>query len=198
MADMAEAFSAAFGRPDPAVPPGLEFTSGFHERVWRLSADKIGAGWFRNRFLYLFGGGLEPLNACLEAWSFLVGPAADRMIVGRNGYGAIAFVDGANGKSPRLYVVDPVTVDVLSEPGLDLWRFIGRYLPENLIPQFLDDELHRRFVNEHHLFLELDLALAIKVPLPLGGKLELDNFSVENIVDYYQSTAKIYEKGIRR
>src|SRR3954454_18474880 len=104
MADMAEAFSAAFGKPDPATPPGLHFESdGFHEIMWRRNVDKIGAGWFRDRFLYLFGEGLEPLHACLDAWSFLVPPAtSERMIVGRNAYGAIAFLDDPNGKSPSL------------------------------------------------------------------------------------------------
>lgn len=193
--DMAEAFTKALGKPDPATSAGLQF-EGFSQRIWEQNAEKLGAGFFRDRFLYLFGEGMAALKPCLDAWSFLIPPNAERMIVGRNAYGAIAFVDNANQVASKLYVVDPLTVDLISDDGLDLWRFIGRYLPENLIENFLADGVYRRWLAENQLALELDMALAITTPLTLGGKMELDNFSVENIVAYYQSTAPIYAKGI--
>ena len=52
--DMAEAFTKALGKPDPAVPPALRFES-FNRYIWEENAQKLGAGFFRNRFLYLFG-----------------------------------------------------------------------------------------------------------------------------------------------
>jgi len=192
---MSEAFTQAMGRPDPAVPNGLSFT-GFLERVWELNADKVGTGFFRDRFLYLFGEGLEVLRPCLDAWSFLIPPMPNRMIVGRNAYGAIAYVDNPNDTNTRLYIVDPLTVELVTDHGLDLWRFIARDLPQDLLGHFLDDSVYRQFVAKNQLGLELDLALAIKEPLTLGGAMELDNFAVEDIVGYYQSTAPIYAKGM--
>jgi hypothetical protein len=194
--DMAEDFTKAMGRPDPSAPSGLHFTGVYDERMWANVGEKIGAGFFRDRFLYLFGEGLEPLNECLKAWSFLVPANNDRLIVGRNAYGAIAYVDNTNGAKPRLYIVDPLNVALVSEPDLDLWRFIARFLPLNLLPAFTDDLLYREWLNTTQLGLSLDLALAIKLPLTLGGELELDNFSVEGIVEYYQTTAPIYAKGL--
>lgn len=195
--DMDVAFKQAFGAPNPAVPAGLQFQYSFEGTVWKLNAPKLGAGWFRDRFLYLFGEGLETLAPCLEAWSFIVPPNSNRLIVGRNAYGAIAYLDDANAANSKLSVVDPLSVSVISDYGLDLWRFIGRYLPENLMGNFLDDSVYREWVAESKLGLSLDLALAIKVPLTLGGEMTVDNFSVEGIVDYYQSTAPIYAKGIK-
>ena len=192
-----EDFTKAMGRPDPPAPSGLHFTGADIDDRWaNVGDEKIGAGFFANRFLYLFGEGLEPLNACLEAWSFLVPRNDDRLLVGRNAYGAIAYLDNANGAKPRLYIVDPLRVALVSEPDLDLWRFIARFLPLNLLPAFTDDQLYREWLNTSQLGLSLDLALAIKVPLSLGGEMELDNFSVEGIVDYYQTTAPVYAKGL--
>jgi hypothetical protein len=194
--DMVEAFKQAFGEPDPAVPPGLQFGDSFEGHIWRRHAPKLGAGWFRDRFLYLFGEGLEALAPCLEAWSFLAPPNGDRIIVGRNAYGAIAYVDDANSSRGKLSVLDPLSVSVVTTRGLDLWSFIGRFLPQDLIANFLDDSVWRQQIAKVPLGLELNLALVPKIPLSLGGKMELDNFAVEGIVPYYQSTAPIYEKGI--
>ena len=194
--DMAEAFTKALGKPDPAVPPALRFES-FNRYIWEENAQKLGAGFFRNRFLYLFGGGLETLQPCLDAWSFLIPHNRDRTIIGRNAYGSIVFVDNLDSAKAQLYVVDPLTVSLITDYGLDLWRFIGRYLPQNLIENFLSDGVYRKWLAESQLGLELNLALAIKTPLSLGGKMELDNFSVEDIVSYYQSTAPIYAQKPR-
>ena len=121
----------------------------------------------------------------------------DRTIIGRNAYGSIVFVDNLDSAKAQLYVVDPLTVSLITDYGLDLWRFIGRYLPQNLIENFLADGVYRKWLAESQLGLELNLALAIKTPLSLGGKMALDNFSVEDIVSYYQSTAPIYAQKPR-
>lgn len=195
MADMAEAFKRAFGDPDPAVVPALPFPdTSFAARIWRTNAAQLGAGWFADRFLYLFGDGLQQLTACLDAWPFLVNPDDDRIIVGRNAYGAIAFLDGATGNRPQLSVLDPLHVDLLTDDGLDLWRFIGQYLPERRIPVFVDDRVYREF-RAGGGQLGSDEILAIDVPVTLGGKLEIDNFHVENIIEYYRATGPTYAKG---
>ncbi len=107
--------------------------------MWASQKEKIGAGFFRDRFLSLFGEGLEHLSACLDAWSFLVPTNDDRLVVGRNAYGAIAYVDDTNGATPRLRIVDPLRVEVIGASDLDLWRFIARFLPAEPAPH-----VHRR------------------------------------------------------
>jgi hypothetical protein len=189
---MAEAFTAAFGSPDPQTEPALTFESPFDRAMWSRNAPRVGAGYFRDRFLYLFGPGLEDFRPCLEAWSFLVPKNPDRMIVGRNAYGAIAYLDHPNGDHPRVTIVDPITVSLITDTGMDLWRFIGRYLPEGILTSFLDDRIYREWLSDHHLFLDPALALTIKTPTSLGGKMTLENFSVEDLITYYQTTGEIY------
>ncbi len=122
---------------------------------------------------------------------------AERLIVGRNAHGAIAFVDDFATAAPPLYVVDPLNVDLLGEGDLNLFTFIDQYLPENRLPAFTDDELYRQS-RANGVELGDDEILAIDVPLTLGGKAELDNFHVENIIEHYKATGPIYAKGFKK
>jgi hypothetical protein len=197
MSDIADEFCAAFGKPDPPATAGVHFQWEFYQVVWDVSAPRTGAGWYRDRFLYLFGEGLEPLRECLDTWSFIVPANGDRMIIGRNAYGAIAYIDDANTSKARVKILDPLNVAILEDNGLDFTSFIGLYLPKNLLPAFLDDSVYREFLDKNELYLDLHDALAIKQPLTLGGKMEIDNFDVEDILAYYKSTASIYAKGFK-
>jgi len=69
---------------------------------------------------------------------------------------------------------------------------IVHWLPQNKIPGFSDSTLDDAWmkISGHHL--EPDEILAIKVPILLGGEFKPDNFQIENIFDYYKSTAAIY------
>jgi hypothetical protein len=89
MSAVGEAFVKAFGKPDPATPNGVTFSMPGLQGSWESLHKEIGSGWYRDGFLYLFGEGLDALKPCLEAWSFLVPPCDDRVIIGRNAYGAI-------------------------------------------------------------------------------------------------------------
>src|SRR4051794_23878413 len=94
-----EHFAKVFGSPKPRTPSGLHFSPRRAlADVWNdLMYPDVGAGWYWDRFLYLFGPGLDELHACLDAWPFLVAPRRpDRMILGRNAYGAILFIDRVN------------------------------------------------------------------------------------------------------
>ena len=82
MSEVSRAFVAGLGRPRPRARSGLKF-AGFGQGVWdQLYAD-IGAGFYQDRFYYLFGEGVDRLSACLDAWSFIVPPRARRMLRGR-------------------------------------------------------------------------------------------------------------------
>jgi hypothetical protein len=44
--------------------------------MWDKLHSEVGAGWYRDRFLYLFGENLEEFRPCVDAWSFLMpGPS---------------------------------------------------------------------------------------------------------------------------
>jgi hypothetical protein len=72
MSTAAERFHAAFGKPTEEVASGMQFTSRGQQRIW----DSMGVapGWYKGRFLYLFGSELAQFQPCLAAWSFLVPP----------------------------------------------------------------------------------------------------------------------------
>ncbi|MGZ3418286.1 MAG: hypothetical protein ACXWUG_13405 [Polyangiales bacterium] len=197
MSTMSERFHGAVGTADPATESAIVFTGPGAKVTWETLGPELGAGWFKERFLYLFGPGLEPLDDCLKAWSFLVPESRDRVILGRNAYGAIVFVDGMNAAKSRVYVVDPIEVQLIGERGMDFIRFFARYIPDDLLGPFLDDSVYRHFVEKKKLHLDPSLCLGIERPVSLGGKMELDNFRVENIVDYYEATGRIYAKAAK-
>jgi len=161
---------------------------------WERLHEQVGSGWFRDGFLYLFGERLEALRACLDAWSFLVPPCSDRVIVGRNAYGAILVLD--NPSTPALemvHVLDPVTVTFTGDKTIQLVSLIGRALPENELRTFLDDGAYRAWLRENGVSrLGPDDILGVKVPTVLGGALVSSNLQLEDIGTYYQTTAPIY------
>ena len=79
----------ALGEPVDAGPAVFASQDPVALLQWESNLDEIRGGKYLDRFLWLFTPGLERLNACLEAWPFLVEPCDDRVIIGRNAYGAI-------------------------------------------------------------------------------------------------------------
>lgn len=191
MSAVGDAFTAAFGKPDPAVPNGITFFQ------WKSLYTEIGAGWFKGGFLYLFGEGMTFLTDCLDAWSFLIPPCDDRIIVGRNAYGAILVLEhGSTPEQEQLYVLDPFTVTYETRPNLLFRNLIGRWLPQGLLPGFLDDRAYRQWLAENEAgTVDLDEVLGIKIPQPLGGELVTSNMQLDNIADYYRTTAPIYAQA---
>jgi hypothetical protein len=198
---MGDAFIAAFGRPSPATPQGLPFTASFRQILWESIHEEIGSGFFRDRFLYLFGQGLESLRPCLKAWSFLVPPAgAAGMILGRNAYGALLVLENPDetGRTSRVHVLDPIAVRYWSDPDLAFGNLIGYWLAQGALSEFLDDSLYQHWRKRNKRYLAPDKILGIKVPPPLGGEIVLQNFQEEEIVSYYRSTAPIYAKAFAK
>jgi hypothetical protein len=187
-------YGLVFGPPDPAAPPGLRFRTESWQELWDGIHPVTGAGWFCDGFLYLFGEGLERLHACLDAWSFLIPPADNRMILGRNAYGALLVLDDAEDVEAQcVHVLDPFTVTYGRVPHAHLLSLIGRVLPKRELRTFLDDSAYQVWLDEHELErIELNDVLGIKLPQALGGKLASENLQIEDIVDYYQSTGPTY------
>lgn len=197
MSEMGEAFLSRLGAAAPAAPPGLRFPKPVHQFLWEGIYEEVGAGWYMNRFLYLFGEGLEALERCLDAWSFLVPPRSDRMILGRNAYGAVLVLEHASGgaASARVHVLDPLTVEYWTDPSIDFGGLLGYWLPQRQIPRFMGNDIYEAWLRAGGRYLEPHEMLGIKVPLGLGGALELDNFQVEDIGEYYRTTGPIYAKA---
>src|ERR1051325_5024768 len=127
-----ESFTKVFGKPDPAVHNGIDY------RIWnKVLYAEIGAGWFNDGFLYLFGEGMRFMEQCLDAWSFLVHPCDDRMIVGRNAYGALLVLDNKNTpEHERMWILDPFSVTFATDDTLDFVSTIARALPGGELATF--------------------------------------------------------------
>jgi hypothetical protein len=193
MSAIGEAFIRKLGRPDPAAPSGVQY----RDELWDMIHAEIGAGWFADGFLYLFGEGLAELAPCLEAWSFLVPPSDHRMIVGRNAYGAILVLDDFQDPyQERVRVLDPWTVTYDGPSNVMFLNLIGRALPQHELVDFLDDRAYGTWRRENGIArLGLEDVLGLKMPAFLGGELVAENLQLDGIVDYYRTTAPIYAEA---
>lgn len=194
MPTVADTFHAAFGDPDPSTADGLppELALG----AWGRWGKTTGAGWFDDRFLFLFGPGLEALEACLEAWSFLVPPPdGNRVILGYNAYGAI-LVHESKGAVDLVKVLNPLDVTYFANANLNLHSLVGSWLPERRLPRFFDKKVYAEWQRQHDgAALDDREILGIGVPLSLEGTLTLDNFAPQDIVEYYQQAAPAYARA---
>jgi hypothetical protein len=199
MSDRTDAFTKALGRPHPPSEGGPLCADGGTAAALQAVRAEVGGGWFKDRFLYLFGEELDTLRPCLDAWSFLArGGAAGRTIIGRNAYGALLVMEDGNA-AHHVFVLDPFRVAYWSDYGLTLDVLVGEALcGPGLLGEFLDDGAYRAWVRENDAQPEMEDALAFKVPKALGGAIRADNLQLDGIVDYYQETAPIYEGALRR
>ena len=199
MSDLGGAFIRAIGKPNIQVPVGIGFANPADQQVWEQIHQEIGAGWYMNRFLYLFGQGLDRLGSCLEAWSFLVKPGKERMIIGRNAYGALLVAEEPTkqGFTCPMYVLDPLNVRYWTHPSLVFINLLGYWLPENKLPDFLDHSLYDAWAQVTGDVLELNEILAMKEPKPLGGNMVASNFQIEDLEAYYRSTGPIYANALK-
>jgi hypothetical protein len=198
MSEVGDAFRRAFDPPDPAVADGLP--EGTANGYWAELKEEVGSGYFMDRFLYLFGEGLQDLRVCLDAWSFIVPPHEHRVILGYNAYGSLLVLE-ENPAAPwkgRVHILDPLIVTYGTLPSLDFIGLIGSWLPEKRIPGFFETSVYERWCAESEAYLDPREILGIGVPLSLGGEMRLDNFAPQDIVEYYQTSGPIYERALRK
>src|SRR5258708_27296458 len=121
---MRSPFTDRMGKPSPSVATDIRFRTRSRQRIWENTVRDTGSGWFMNRFLLLFGGDLQPLIACCDAWSFLVPPGKERIILGRNAYGTLLVLEEPETEQ-QVYLLDPIRVAYWTDPNLVLLLLIG-------------------------------------------------------------------------
>lgn len=187
MPSAGELFHAAFGSPDPATEEGLSPEL----PVWRLNREVVGAGYFLDRYLYMFGPGLERLHEALDAWSFVVPPRTpERTILGYNMHGCIVVLESL--KHVEIRILNPLTVQWWSDGNCNLISLLGRWMPQKLLPRFFDMNVYDEWRTRSGRHLKPDHILGMGVPLALDGKMTPKNFAEQDIVEYYQKAAPGY------
>jgi hypothetical protein len=199
MTEAGERFTNALGRPDPEAGRGPACSDPALRAALEALRDDIGGGWFKNRFLYLFGDELDALKPCLDAWSFLVrGGSSRRTIIGRNAYGAMLVMEDGN-DARHVFVLDPFRVAYWSDYGLTLDVLVGEELCEPaLLAEFLDDGAYRAWIDQEQVDLEMEDVLGFKAPKALGGTITIGNIEIDGIVDYFEETGAIYAEEFRK
>jgi hypothetical protein len=199
MTEHGDQFIKVLGPPDPPAETGPACSDPAVAAALQALRAEVGGGWFKDRFLYLFGEELDTLKPCLDAWSFLVrGGSAKRTIIGRNAYGALLVMEDGNA-ARHVFVLDPFRVAYWGDYGLTLEELVGRALcGPGLLSEFLDDGAYRAWVKEFDAELDMEDVLGFKVPKGLGGTITADNLQLDGMVEYYQETAPIYEGALRK
>ena len=186
-------FRARMGPPDPAAAPGLRFETS-EASFWEMLHEEVGAGFYLDGFLYLFGEGLEPLLPALEAWSFLVPGLPKPMVLGYNAFGSLLVLLDRADVNSRVGVLDPSRV-VWWEPGtIAFSNLLGAWLPGARIPHFLDRAPYQAWRAAGGRRLRLGEMLSLKTPAALGGTFEPGNFEIADIGRYYEVSGPIYAK----
>jgi hypothetical protein len=190
-----EQFIAGMGRPNPAAAPGLRFETA-ERSFWEMIHEEIGAGFYLDGFVYLFGEGLEDLLPALDAWSFIVPSLSRPMILGYNAYGTLlVLLDRADANS-RIGVLD-VGRAVWWNPGtIAFSNLVGTWLPAGLIPHFLDRAAYVAWRNQGGRRLRIGEMLAPTTPPALGGTFVPSALEVTNLAMYCKVTGPIYERAL--
>jgi hypothetical protein len=196
---MIDPFHEAFGPPSIRDEP-MHFMSPFLEHLMSERLETIGSGWFLGRFFYLFGKGAEQFTSCLDAWAFLVPPGRNWTLIGYNAYGVLLVLDESEDRTVETPVglLDPLTVTFLEPPGLALWGLLGVWMPQRQPSQFFDTGVYEDFLKSSGRLLEDDEILGIRRAVPLGGELNLENFTPIRMIDYYRATAPVYAEAHRQ
>lgn len=192
-----DTFTSVLGKPKPKARVGFRFEHPIRQDFWEHYQKETGAGWYLDRFVFLFGAGLERLEACLEAWSFLVPPTTDRKIIGYNAYGSILVLEDPDGEDNSVHVLDPYRVTYWSNPNLDFRGLIGYWIPKTAIPHILDNDLYEEWRKQKDQHLGDGAILAPQTPEGLGGTWALANFNEEDIVDFYASRGPVYAQAFK-
>ena len=198
MGQQKNSFTQVFGNADEPAKP-IQFNEQFLEEDWKWRQQTMNAGWFLGRYFYLLGEGMKRFNPCLEAWSFILPPVKERRIIGYNVYGALLIMENETeeGIVAPIRLLDPTNVVYWQSNECVYGTLLTRWLPDKLIPNFFNTGVYKQWLEKSERFLDDDEILGIRSAIPLGGIMNLENFTPMNIVNYYQATGTAYAKAYK-
>jgi hypothetical protein len=194
-------FLKVYGRAKPKAKDGLHLPPAW-AMWWSRLKKEISPGWYKDRFLYLFGEGLDDYKRCLDAWSFLLPNDVERIILGRNAYGSLLILeDPTNEMGGQIGVLETLTVQYTTRSDWLLSGLLVGLLVNGELDIFVDDSVYSEWrqgaKKTKSPFLPDDVILGIQTPLPLDGTMTLSNFRARPIVEYYEATADVYRDAYR-
>lgn len=197
MSAVSDAIINAFGKGESIGSLQNLFTQTFDKMLIENVVSDINYGWFKNRFYLLLSSELENCKECVNEWNFLIPKdGKTRTVFGRNAYGAIFMLEDVEikGTAAQVGILNPFIVSYTSDEHCVFMNNLGYWMPKNAHHFSASNSAIYDSAFGKSTFLNTDEILAPKIPEPLGGKFEMQNFQVEPIIDYYKSTAKIYKQ----
>ena len=195
MSSVGDAFIQFYGKPDPLLPCRLKFEESWKQGMVDFIVAEIGSGVYCNGFYHLLGEDLVSLDPLLDTWRFILPDEKPRNVVGRNAYGVLLVAEDlqAKGMGAQLCVLDPIRVSYHRDENWLMTNGLVTWLPKHY-PNFTDQRIFKAMLGADNSRLAPDEILAIKAPTSLGGEFAPENFQMENIHDYFATTAAIYAK----
>ncbi len=197
MSAVSDAIINAFGKGEAIGNLQNLFVRPFDKMVIEDLTSTINYGCFKNKFYLLLSLELELYNECLVDWNFLI-PKDNKMrkVFGRNAYGSLFIIEDPENKglAAEVGILNPFTLSYSVNPSCVFMNNLGHWMPKNVHSTSVSNSTIYDVVFGKDKFLGTHEILAPKIPLPLGGKFEMNNFQIEPILDYYKSTAKIYKQ----
>jgi hypothetical protein len=197
MSAVKDAFEQAIGVPMSTSELGFRFSMEWDQVVLDDLVAEIGAGVFKDGFLFLLGEEIETASEYLKYWAFLFDDDKQRKVIGMNAYGSLLVVEDEEDEGTMAPVgyVDVLNCRYVKDENLDFIGLFGNWLPNDKLELFLDDSVYKTFVSGNGA-LPAGEILGIKVPISLGGKMEIDNFQAEPVEAYYESITAIYKNAM--
>lgn len=182
----------------PEEKCSIGFEKSIQQSIWERLIGEIGVGYFQNGFFYLFGEQLTRLSPILHHWNFLLDQNVEYTLLGMNKMAFLILGEDLHrrGMASQISIVDPFHVTLQRNPQIKLLNFVGRWLPDGMIPYLNDSRIYEAFSSATDSPLHFEEIIAMKTPLSLGGSFQADNFTVEPILSYFQSTGEIYSKNL--
>lgn len=204
MTEVGKVFKETLGKPNPKTETALIFKNLAYSYIWKELSKELGAGWFLNKYIYLFGPAIKKLNRAIEAWDFLMpDDTKDRMVIGFTAFGSILIVENGNSKKVdkpiRVGLLDPFLIRYFRNPNLDFIGLMGYWFPHRELSNVFDgkvENFYQQFFSKNNdRKSDFQIFGILKAPV-FGGELSVSNFQLMDIVKYFEYvTAPPYKKA---
>lgn len=189
MTASSSAFRKGMGKPETKARPRTNLPGYVAPSLMRTLVKDTGAGWFQRGFVYLFGDAAERLDACLDAWKWLLPKHGERAVIGHNAYGALLVVEVVD-VMPEVRVLDPVLLAYYSPMHDMLGSFVANRLGARDLDFFLQRGLFDAWRARSKKKLGGGQMLPVRMPKAEGGLRDAAGLEPVDIVEHYRSTSK--------